>query len=80
MARRGSRTIERALRRQALTRDLWTCQSCGFVDRSGALLDADHIIRLVDGGAHSVENIQTLCRPCHRRKTHAESLRGFTAR
>lgn len=31
--------------------------------------EADHIVELRDGGEHLLENLQTLCIPCHKRKT-----------
>jgi hypothetical protein len=31
--------------------------------------EADHIKELRDGGEHLLENLQTLCIPCHKRKT-----------
>jgi hypothetical protein len=34
---------------------------------------ADHIVALEDGGEHSLANAQTLCEPCHSRKTAAEN-------
>lgn len=33
--------------------------------------EADHIVEVVDGGAPYLENIQTLCLPCHKAKTKA---------
>lgn len=36
----------------------------------GALWDADHIVEVVEGGGEcGLDNYQTLCIPCHRRKT-----------
>lgn len=31
--------------------------------------EADHIVELRDGGEHLLENLQTLCIPCHKAKT-----------
>jgi 5-methylcytosine-specific restriction enzyme A len=69
LAKRGSRSLSKRLRRQALVRDHFTCQRCGLRDRSGALLEADHIVELIDDGEHVLGNLQTLCKPCHREKT-----------
>lgn len=33
---------------------------------------ADHIIEVVDGGSPYMDNIQTLCTPCHKAKTKAQ--------
>jgi 5-methylcytosine-specific restriction endonuclease McrA len=35
--------------------------------------ELDHIVPLIDGGSHDDENLQTLCTPCHTRKTAAEA-------
>ena len=70
--RRGSRSLSTRMRRQALYRDGWTCRTCGLMDRSGKLLEADHIVRLADGGAHDLENLQILCRSCHGEKSRLE--------
>jgi len=58
-----------ALRKAALRRDGWACRSCGLVDRSGRLLDADHVVESVDGGSNELWNLQTLCKTCHARKS-----------
>ncbi|MCH2187426.1 HNH endonuclease [Myxococcota bacterium] len=44
----------------------------GFVPRR-SLWEVDHIIPLVDGGSHDMTNLQSLCTPCHKRKTAAEA-------
>lgn len=37
----------------------------------GGLWDADHIIPVREGGGScGLDNIQTLCIPCHKHKTH----------
>lgn len=33
---------------------------------------ADHIVEVVDGGSPYMDNIQTLCTPCHKAKTKAK--------
>ena len=57
------------LRMMALERDGWQCVQCG----SRARLEVDHKRRIVDGGSHALENLQTLCRHCHITKTKAEN-------
>jgi len=60
-----SRTWER-VRRAALDRDGWRCVKCGRAGR----LEVDHIIPLYQGGAPvDLDNLQTLCRPCHLAKS-----------
>lgn len=38
-------------------------------NRDAALWQADHIVEVSNGGDTSMENIQTLCVPCHKTKT-----------
>lgn len=59
-------------------RDHWTCQSCGYESprRDGRDLHADHVRNLAAGGARTLENLQTLCVPCHKAKTQVESKAG----
>lgn len=35
--------------------------------------EADHIVPIVDGGALTIDNVQTLCATCHRAKTAREA-------
>lgn len=56
-------------RTTALTRDNHTCRHC-----AAPATEVDHIINLAQGGTHHPDNLQTLCTPCHRRKTEAEAL------
>ncbi len=51
----------------------------GFTPRK-SLWELDHIVPLIDGGGHDVSNLQTLCAPCHRRKTAAEAGRRAARR
>jgi 5-methylcytosine-specific restriction protein A len=56
----------RAIRREILLRDAYTCQHCG---RYGD--EVDHI----SGDSHDQrpENLQTLCTACHARKTRQQA-------
>ena len=36
----------------------------------------DHIIPKAEGGTDEDDNLQTLCRACHKQKTDAEKARG----
>lgn len=64
-----------AARIYVMRRDRFTCQACGLRARRRAL-EVDHIQEIARGGAPlSYENLQTLCRACHRAKTVA-FLRG----
>lgn len=41
--------------------------------RFASAWEADHIVPLIDGGSFGLDNLQTLCVPCHRAKTAAEA-------
>ena len=58
------------LRRSILRRDGYTCQRCGVSMREEPhlLLEVDHIVPLSRGGLTTVDNLQTLCWRCNRRK------------
>ncbi|MER6912249.1 HNH endonuclease [Streptomyces sp. NPDC000594] len=51
-----------------LARDRFTCQRCG----SRRELEVDHVVPAAKGGSWELSNLWTLCRTCHRRKTHYE--------
>ena len=65
-SKRFSRNRRLAVR--AKERDWYRCVQCGHVGRSSRDVEADHIIPLEEGGPDSLENIQTLCVPCHLKK------------
>jgi 5-methylcytosine-specific restriction endonuclease McrA len=43
----------------------YACLCCGATDRK---LEADHVVPLTRGGSDGIENIQSLCGECNRRK------------
>jgi len=61
---------------QAQKRDNWTCRICGTKGLTPETCEVDHIIpyasykRPID--ANKLENVQTLCIPCHLRKTEMD--------
>jgi 5-methylcytosine-specific restriction endonuclease McrA len=58
-------------RSYVMLRDRYTCRQCG-TRRRARELEVDHIVEIARGGAAlEYSNLQTLCRPCHRRKTQA---------
>lgn len=71
MDRQGRRDLNtgskawRSIRIGILQRDRYTCRDCG---RFGG--HVDHIDG--DNANHSADNLQTLCLPCHSRKTATE--------
>lgn len=50
------------IREAALLRDADTCQKCGASD---CPLDAHHLQPLCCGGSNDLDNLTSLCRPCH---------------
>lgn len=62
----------RSIRRLVFKRDDWTCQLCHrrFWPKWKGLIEGDHIAEIADGGdAFDMDNVQTLCVPCHKAKT-----------
>ena len=56
------------VRPRIFERDGWRCRECG----KAARLEVDHVIPLHKGGTNLDDNLQSLCRKCHRRKTWIE--------
>lgn len=58
------------LRKQILARDGYVCQYCGasLEKEPNLLLEVDHIIPISKGGMTTVDNLQTLCWRCNRKK------------
>lgn len=54
-------SISAALRRQVFERDAYRCVQCGDWHD----LEPDHIVPEARGGPTTLENLQTLCRPCN---------------
>ncbi|MFI8263670.1 HNH endonuclease [Streptomyces sp. NPDC085665] len=48
-----------------------SCARCGLEFLPSAV-DVDHIKPLALGGEDTDENVQPLCRPCHKAKTRAD--------
>lgn len=69
----------RPVRDLVFERDDGICAICGTdtVDREARTRstlymgewDADHIVPLCEGGEHSLQNLRTLCKPCHKTVT-----------
>ena len=62
----------RKLRQSIIERDKYTCQDCGII---GTAIDVDHID--TNNLNNDPSNLQTLCRPCHIKKTTKEN-KGLT--
>ena len=61
--------LRRKHRGRGATRAL---RELGFKPRK-SLWELDHVVPLIDGGGHELSNLQTLCTPCHKRKTAREA-------
>lgn len=65
------------VRRAAMRRDQWTCRTCGARPRTTPM-EVNHIVPLGDGShatascRHHLNNVETLCRPCHRLVTNQQ--------
>lgn len=61
------------LRRQTFARDGHMCVMCGTTER----LECDHV---GPHDVHTLDNLQTLCRACHSRKTSRDANRAKPTR
>lgn len=50
------------------------CVECLAAGRTTPANEVDHIIPLRNGGTHAPDNLQSLCKSCHSKKTATESL------
>jgi len=51
------------------------CQDCGARDRVTAATEVHHVVAIKAGGTHSRDNLRSLCKPCHSKRTAREG--GF---
>lgn len=58
------------MRQRVFARDGYACQYCGWTSLApfGNLLEADHRLPVVSGGATQEFNLLTACRGCNREK------------
>ncbi len=67
------------IRKAVRKRDGWACQRCGK-SKGGAfysLVDIHHIKPRALGGTNELENLITLCKPCHSLTEKGNRIRGF---
>jgi len=60
-------------RLMVIMRDGIGCRKCGEVREW--LLTTDHINPRANGGGNEIENLQILCKRCHRKKTHEDNIK-----
>ena len=64
--------MDRLTRKKVLSRDNNTCLNCG----STKILEVDHIIPIALGGSkEDIENMQVLCKNCHKKKTAKDLMK-----
>jgi len=66
---RGGRPWRR-LKDKIHRREQYTCKCCGMVTMQ---LELEHIVNVAQGGTDDESNLQSLCPPCHLKKTQKES-------
>ena len=59
-------------RERILLRDCGLCQVCKHVGRVTIATDVDHIISKARDGTDDDDNLQAICRDCHKAKTARE--------
>ncbi len=64
--RRWEKVRRMHLRREPL------CRACRAEDRLQPAVEVDHIVPLGKGGTGTTENLQSLCKSCHSKKTARE--------
>lgn len=69
---RGYGTYWQKLRQTILVRDKYLCQACLAAGRLVQATDVDHILPKAAGGTDEPDNLQALCRACHKQKTAKE--------
>lgn len=68
--RRLNSSTWRSVRQAALRRDNYRCRKC-----RAAAEEVDHVLpRAMGGAVYDLQNLQSLCKPCHKAKTSREAL------
>ena len=58
------------VKKEAFKRDNYTCNGCNCKESKDLGIEGDHIVPVAVGGPEfDLDNIQTLCIPCHKIKT-----------
>ena len=73
---RGYGAAWRKLRKIVIARDSGLCQVClssGFVK---SFDEVDHITPKAKGGSDDLNNLQCICKPCHKAKTARHDSKG----
>jgi 5-methylcytosine-specific restriction protein A len=76
---RGYGHAWRKIRKRVIQRDKHLCQSCLSQGRYTQGNEVDHIKPKAHGGTDDMDNLQTLCHPCHKAKTSGKRDTSCTA-
>jgi hypothetical protein len=60
--------VSKRTRFEVFKRDAFTCQYCGRTPPQ-VVLEADHIVPVIDGGPDDIDNLATACFDCNRGKS-----------
>jgi 5-methylcytosine-specific restriction protein A len=66
--------IKNSIKKQLLIQQENKCNKC---DKECIKYEVDHIVRLADGGSNEIENLQILCKECHKNKTDSENINAY---
>ncbi|WP_424974253.1 HNH endonuclease [Dinoroseobacter sp. S124A] len=69
----GSQWVK--VREAAKRRDNGLCVACAKRGITRLMQDVDHITPKAQGGTDDLDNLQCLCRDCHKAKTRAENTK-----
>ena len=72
-SQRGYGSRWRRKREAVLMRDNHLCQVCAAVGRVTAATEVDHKKNKASGGDDHIDNLQSICEPCHYKKTQQEA-------
>lgn len=69
---RGYGSTWNKLRKLVFKRDFKLCQVCLKHNKYTEATEVDHIISKAQGGTDDLDNLQSICKPCHQHKTATE--------
>lgn len=70
----------RKLRKVALVRDNYLCVPCMAEGRITPAQEVDHIKPKSAGGRDNIDNLQSICKACHAKKSQQEAAQGRSGR
>ncbi len=73
MKKKNNTSIHLEVRKKVLERDNFTCQKCGFQDKTIQNIEIHHIKPKIFGSDDNLDNLITLCSICHHYAPDSES-------